>query len=163
MKMPLLDFIKRKNAVVSIEVALSFPVLLFIIMMFFELARIALIVSITSFSLEKAMQNFRSDIGFYSIGEERIKESVTENIVLYSFDFLGDENIEVELQAFSNLNEFAGEQEEDKDSKKIPILNFTIFLKERFMTPLPSMFGLGDSFQHEYRYILGDLIGVADS
>jgi hypothetical protein len=67
------------------------------------------------------------------------------------------------LQAFSNLNEFAGEKEEKNyASKKIPVLNFTVFLKEEFMTPLPSMFGLGDSFQHEYRYILGDLIGATD-
>ncbi|MBJ7536138.1 pilus assembly protein [Marinomonas transparens] len=163
MKSPILTFLKKKNAVVSIEVALSFPVLLFIIMMFFELARIALIVTVVDFSLEKSMQEFRSDMQYYAKGNGQMTRLLTERVIANSFDMLSSEKLDVDLQSFDNLDAFSGEKNDSERYYKHPILSFNVLLKEDFITPLPSIFGLGESFQHEYKYILGDLIGVSES
>ncbi|KZN12255.1 TadE/TadG family type IV pilus assembly protein [Marinomonas sp. TW1] len=155
----ILHFIKSRNAVVSIEVALIFPVILFILMMFFELARIALVITLVDVSIEKSVQNFRADASFNTLSEDEIKQIVSDDIIKNSYGVILPDNIYIELQQFSNLNEFAELRASDNNYYSLPILNFSVYLNEEFITPLPNFFGLGDSFQHEYRYVLGDLVG----
>ncbi|WCN11208.1 TadE/TadG family type IV pilus assembly protein [Marinomonas mediterranea] len=152
-------FLRNKDAVVSIEVALIFPVILFILMMFFELARIALVISLVDVSIEQSVQSFREDALFNTLTEEEIKTTTSENIIAHSFNMIHEDSIQIELQRFSNLNEFADVKESENTYYSLPILNFSVYLNENFITPLPQFFGLGDSFQHEYRHVLGDLLG----
>ncbi len=152
-------FLRSKSAVVSIEVALIFPVILFILMMFFELARIALIITLVDVSIERSVQSFREDSLFNTLSEAEIKKVTSDNIIEGSFNIIHPDNIQIELQRFSNLNEFSGVKESENTYYSLPILNFSVYLNETFITPLPSFFGLGDSFQHEYRHVLGDLLG----
>lgn len=156
-------FLKKDRAVVSIEVALILPVILFITMMFFELARIALIISIVGVSLERTTQEFRYNQDFIAIGEEGIKQTVSDRVVENSYGLIYSSNIKVDLQSFSDLNDFASVDMEIGSYRSLPILNFSVLLNDKFITPLPSFFGLGDSFQHEYRQVLGDLVGKSSS
>ncbi|WP_219701619.1 TadE/TadG family type IV pilus assembly protein [Marinomonas lutimaris] len=156
-------FIRKEKAVVSIEVALIFPVILFIAMMFFELARIALIISVVGVSLERTTQEFRYNKDFISIGEEGIKQTVSDKVVENSYGLIYENNIKVDLQSFSDLNDFASVDIESGSYRSLPILNFSVLLNDNFITPLPGFFGLGNSFQHEYRQVLGDLVGKSSS
>ena len=114
-------------------------------------------------SLEKTTQEFRYNQDFISIGEEAIKKEVSDRVVENSYGLIYSNNIRVDLQSFSDLNDFSSVDTEIGSYRSLPILNFSVLLNDNFITPLPGFFGLGNSFQHEYRQVLGDLIGKTSS
>ncbi|CAM3758532.1 hypothetical protein VA7868_03168 [Vibrio aerogenes CECT 7868] len=160
----------RQAGIVSVETALIFPVLLFILTMFFELARIMLVITIINFSLERAVQNFRQDDDFYALNESRIAAVIKQRVIESSFNFVSAENIDLELHSFADLGELsAGRGQKDDDSSQTdneqihsyttaPVLNMHLILKQNFITPLPELFDLGTSYQHEFQQTLGDLV-----
>ncbi|MCE0495907.1 TadE/TadG family type IV pilus assembly protein [Vibrio salinus] len=168
MRSILKKFRQYQQGIVSVETALIFPVLLFILVMFFELARIALIIGVVNLSLERAVQNFRQDDHFYSLGESELSNIVKERIIRYSFDLVSKDNLDLKLNAFSDLGDFSGNQSSESDSDSgndeetsyayAPILSLNLTLRQDFITPLPELFDLGASYQHEFQQILGDIV-----
>lgn len=57
--------LSQQHGVTAVETALILPVLLFGVMMLFELARISLMIGIGNLGLERALQDFRGDKAFY--------------------------------------------------------------------------------------------------
>ena len=161
-------WLKNQQGIVSIEVALIFPVLLFILIMFFELARIALVISVVNLSIERAMQDFRTEDNFYTLSETELESSIRERIIAQSFALVSDAELSIELRAFENLGDFIGENEADEtdDASEqqhftdTPILDLNVVLTQDFMTPLPALFSLGHSYQHECQQLLGDLMAA---
>ena len=160
---------RKQQGIVSLEAALIFPVLLFILVMFFELARIALVITIVNTSLERAVQNLRSEDDFYSLGEAQLNSLIVERVASYSYDLVDKTNLELELNTFATLGDFSGttdssgsrDANDDDDTPtyaNAPILNITLTLNQDFITPLPQLFDLGSSYQHEFQQILGDLV-----
>jgi hypothetical protein len=160
---------RSQSGIVSVETALIFPVLLFILVMFFELARIALVIGVVNVSLERAVQNFRQDNNYlYALNDSRLSEVIKARVIDYSFDLVSDDNIELEVHSFSDLGAFTDEHNgktsyssEDKETgnyTSAPILNLSLTLRQNFITPLPELFDLGSSYQHEFQQILGDLV-----
>ncbi len=156
---------RRDQGIVSIEVALIFPVLLFILVMFFELARIALVITVVNISLERAGQNFRQMEDYYALGESRISTIIQQRVVDYSLGLVSAANVKLNMHSFASLGEFSGSasssdsSDDDAESyTNAPVFNLTLTVQQNFMTPLPALFGLGHSYQHEFSQVLGDLV-----
>lgn len=157
---------REQHAVAATETAFILPVLLFAVMILFELARIAMVVGIGSLALEHAVQDFRREPGFYYKSPEALKVDIETRLLQNAYGFLNEDNLEVDVLPFDNLHLFGQnrsgptdkEQEEQVQRfKSPPILSITVDLTQSFMTPLPGLFGLGNSFQYQYRHLLGNL------
>ena len=59
---------RGQDAVTATETAFILPVLLFAVMILFELARIAMVIGIGSLALEHAVQDFRAE----ELGQSRV-------------------------------------------------------------------------------------------
>ncbi|WP_122665075.1 TadE/TadG family type IV pilus assembly protein [Pseudomonas viridiflava] len=155
---------RDQSGVTAVETALILPVLLFGVMMLFELARIALMIGVGSLSLERAVQDFRTDTRYYSQAD--LQSDIAQRMIDSSYGFLTEENFTVDVLAFDNLRQFGGAkpdpEEEDSTDNSPPILSISVDMSQEFMTPLPALFGLGNAFQYQYRHLLGNLISEED-
>lgn len=156
--------LRKQNGIVSIEAALIFPVLLFILVMFFELARIALVITAVNTSLERAVQQLRLEDNFYVLSQNQLNQLIADRVVSQSYGLIDEDNVRLELHTFSNLGAFSGSLPEGNDNEtqpdytNAPVLNLTLTLQQDFITPLPALFDLGSSYQHDFKQILGDLM-----
>jgi Flp pilus assembly pilin Flp len=159
------NLLNQEDGVTAIETALIMPVLLFGVMMIFELARIALTIAIGSLALETALQDFRVDRAFYQQSPDTLQQAIEERLVDASYGLLERSELLVELLVFDNLRQFGGGQadaELDDSDSLPPVLSVTVDMRQRFITPLPALFGLGDAFQYQYRQLLGNLTSETD-
>ncbi|SDI85326.1 TadE-like protein [Pseudomonas flavescens] len=150
----------HEDGVTAVETALILPVLFFGVMMIFELARIALMIGIGNLALERALQDFRQDRAFYQQNPEILQQAIEQRLVEGAYGLLDQSELAVELLAFDNLRQFGGGQEDaelDEADASPPVLSVTVDMTQRFITPLPALFGLGDAFQYQYRQLLGNL------
>jgi len=151
---------RDQQGVTAIETALILPVLLFGVMMLFELSRISLMICVGSLSLESALQDFRKERAFYKQTSQVLQEAIEQRLIDSSYGFLTEDNFEVEVLAFDNVRRFGGgeaDEEQDAIDRSPPVLSVTVDLTQAFMTPLPALFGLGDAFQYQYQQLLGSL------
>ncbi|MCW2291479.1 MULTISPECIES: TadE/TadG family type IV pilus assembly protein [Pseudomonas] len=152
--------LREQDGVTAVETALILPVLLFGVMMIFELARIALMIGVGSLALERSLQDFRQDRAFYQQSPETLQEAIETRLVEGSYGLLDQSDLQVELLAFDNLRQFGGGQpnaELDDGDASPQVLSVTVDMTQHFITPLPALFGLGDAFQYQYRQLLGNL------
>lgn len=152
--------LREQDGVTAVETALILPVLLFGVMMIFELARIALMIGVGSLALERSLQDFRQDRAFYQQSPETLQEAIETRLVEGSYGLLDQSDLQVELLAFDNLRQFGGSQpnaELDDGDASPQVLSVTVDMTQHFITPLPALFGLGDAFQYQYRQLLGNL------
>lgn len=157
--------LRNQQGVTAVETALILPVLLFGVMMLFELARISLMIGIGNLALERSLQDFRQERAFYSQTPEVLQEAIEQRLIDSSYGFLNEDNFVVDVLAFDNLRRFGGgeaDEELDKQDNSPPVLSVTVDLTQGFMTPLPALFGLGDAFQYQYRQLLGNLSSDKD-
>lgn len=158
--------LREQQGVTAVETALILPVLLFGVMMLFELARISLMIGVGSLALEHSLQDFRQDRAFYTQTPEVLQETIEQRLIEKSYGFLTEDNFIVDVLAFDNLRRFGGaEADEELDAldRSPPVLSVTVDLTQTFMTPLPALFGLGDAFQYQYRELLGSLTSEQDA
>lgn len=163
---------RGQGAVTATETAFILPVLLFAVMILFELARIAMVIGIGSLALEHAVQDFRAEERFYLKSADTLQTNIKTRMLSYSYGFLTENNLEIDVLPFDNLHLFgqnrqsatAQEQKDRAQSfKSPPILSITVDLSQTFITPLPRLFGLGSGFQYQYRHLLGNLPSKAPS
>jgi hypothetical protein len=155
--------LRDQSGVTAVETALILPVLLFGVMMFFELGRIALMIGVGSLSLERAVQDFRTETRYYTQAD--LQGDIAQRMIDSSYGFLTEENFTVDVLAFDNLRQFGGtkpDPEEEEGDNSPPILSISVDMSQEFMTPLPALFGLGNAFQYQYRHLLGNLISEED-
>ncbi|VXD00642.1 conserved hypothetical protein [Pseudomonas sp. 8Z] len=157
--------LREQAGVTAVETALILPVLLFGVMMLFELARISLMIGVGNLALERALQDFRQERDFYEQTPEVLQAAIEQRLIDSSYGFLTENNFEVDVLAFDNLRRLGGaeaDEENDSDDRSPPVLSVTVDLTQTFMTPLPALFGLGDAFQYQYRQLLGNLTSESD-
>ena len=152
-------FSKDNQALVSVEFALLFPVIIFSSMMLIELIRIAVVIVFVGRTLDNVVQALPSEKAFLSLKEEDKSQWLSHDIVKQSYGMVSIENIDVTFQTFS-ISSYSKNIKLD-DSHSTSMLNISLLLNENFITPLPYFFGLGNSFQHEYRQVVGDLINTS--
>lgn len=165
---------RAEDGVTAVETAFIMPVLLFGLMMLFELAHIALVIGAGNLALEHAVQRFREQPNFYELDAGTMELQIAERMQERSFGLFDTEELRVDVLPFDNLQRFGEAQyggsqasaEDDEDGVSAapvdtvnspPILSVTVDLQQSFMTALPALFGLGEGYQYQYRHLLGNL------
>lgn len=146
-------FLKKQQGTVSIETALILPVLLFILVMFFELVRTGFVIWGVNSSFENAVQKIHEQGSYNSMQQPALSSLIEQQVVDHSHSFISAENVKVDVHAFSHLGIYSGEVNGNS-----PVIALTLTLTQRFITPLPELFDLGSLYQHEFQQVLGDLI-----
>ncbi|ODC02255.1 hypothetical protein BFW38_00550 [Terasakiispira papahanaumokuakeensis] len=169
-----LSFTRHQAGVTAVETALIFPILIFGIMMLFELARVGLMISIGGTALERSLQSFRYDIAFYEQGDSVLRDVIRTRMLDYGYGLLTDDALKIDVLSFDSLARMGSDDTEpdassdeassddeaeagQRDPLLPPVLTVTADIKARFMTPLPELFGLGNTFQYQFRQVLGNL------
>ena len=101
---PLRRLWRDQQAVTATETAFILPVLLFAVMILFELARIAMMIGIGSLALEHAVQDFRREKSFYQKSPDLLQADIETRMLEYSYGFLTEDNLEIDVLPFDNLH-----------------------------------------------------------
>ncbi len=153
MQVPLTRMPIKQQGTVSIEAALILPVLLFILVMFFELSRTGFVIWVVNSSFESAVQKIHEQGNYNSMDQLALGSLIEQQVVDHSYSFISADNVKVDVHTFSHLGIYTGEV-----SGNSPVIALTLTLTQRFITPLPELFDLGSLYQHEFQQVLGDLI-----
>ncbi|MFK0093493.1 TadE/TadG family type IV pilus assembly protein [Pseudomonas sp. NPDC090592] len=176
MKAALQRLRRRQDGVTAVETAFILPVLLFGLMMLFELAHMAMVIAAGNLALEHAMQRFRATPDYYQLSPAALEAQVVQRMTERSFNLFEPSELKVDVLPFESLRTFGvsryGPSEDDdatddsaasqeKQAADLvsspPILSVTVDLKQSYMTTFPALFGLGDGYQYQYRHLLGNL------
>jgi len=165
-----------EDGVTAVETAFILPVLLFGLMMLFELAHMALVIGAGNLALEHAVQRMREVPDYYSLGASDLQQRLSERMQQRSFGLFEAAELKVDVLPFDNLRQYgesrfgasaaSGQGGSDAQTGAAtpldtvfapPILSITVDLKQDYMTVFPALFGLGDGYQYQYRHLLGNL------
>lgn len=167
---------RADDGVAAVESAFILPVLLFGLMMLFELAHMALVIGAGNLALEHAVQRMREVPDYYRLGAGALQQRLGERMQERSFGLFEASEIKVDVLPFDNLRQYGETRGGGGDSSSQtgsdaqtgaqtpldtvfapPILSITVDLKQAYMTVFPALFGLGDGYQYQYRHLLGNL------
>ena len=172
------------DGVTAVETAFILPVLLFGLMMLFELAHMALVIGAGNLALEHAVQRLREMPDYYRLGASDLQQRLAESMQARSFGLIEAGELKVDVLPFDNLRRYgesrpgasasSSASETDSDGEAAvetpldtvfspPILSVTVDLKQDYMTVFPGLFGLGDGYQYQYRHLLGNLPSDPDN
>lgn len=157
---------------IATETAFLIPVVLVGIMMFMELARIMLTISIGSTAMDAAIQSLRRED---RLDVASVKTLVAERMAdrRYSYGYLDPDDIRIEVEHFDSLEALGGGQSvddraasgsvqgEDDDairtSQSRPVWSITVDVRKQYITPLPTFLTLEDAFRYRFKQVLGHL------
>lgn len=164
---------RADDGVAAVETAFILPVLLFGLMMLFELAHMALVIGAGNLALEHAVQRMRELPDYYQLSPTDLQGRMAERMQERSFGLFEADEIKVDVLPFDNLRLYGEAQlgatgqtgSDDQTGAQTPadtvfsppILSITVDLKQDYMTVFPALFGLGDGYQYQYRHLLGNL------
>jgi Flp pilus assembly protein TadG len=175
MKAALQRLRRRQDGVTAVETAFILPVLLFGLMMLFELAHMAMVIAAGNVALEHAVQRFRTTPNYHQLSPEALAAQVVKRMDERSFNMFRTSELKVDVLPFENLRSFGesrygtsagADTDDDAVSQEQatadtvfspPILSVTVDLKQDYLTVFPALFGLGDGYQYQYRHLLGNL------
>ncbi|MFP9231198.1 hypothetical protein A0E43_03200 [Pectobacterium cacticida] len=154
---------RSAQGVAATEVAFLVPVILVGVMMLFELARIGLVIAIGSAALDNAVQSFRLD-DLATESEEQMANDLKKRMVEASYGYLQNSDLTVSVLHFDNLNRLGGLMTDEDDSAQskdsnegiassLPIWTVTVQLRKAFISPLPEVLKLGDTFGYQYKHV----------
>ncbi|MBJ7222686.1 MULTISPECIES: TadE/TadG family type IV pilus assembly protein [unclassified Brenneria] len=147
---------RSTRGVIATEVAFLMPVVLVGVMMLFELARIALVIAVGSAALDKAVQTFRLD-DLQSDSAEQMGGNLKERMISSAYGYLQEEDLTVSVLHFDNLSQLGGLtiNSDSEDSGTLPVWSVTVQITKAFITPLPEVLTLGDTFRYQYKHVFG--------
>lgn len=150
---------RASRGVVAIEVAFLVPVVLVGVMMLFELARVGLVIGVGRVALEKSVQSFRFD-DLPTVSASQMAENLKSRMVDSAYGYLDGGDLTVSVLYFSNLSQLGGlvisaEDEDEETQNTRPVWSVTVQIKKAFLTPLPEVLSLGDTFRYQYKHVFG--------
>ncbi|KAF1070381.1 MAG: hypothetical protein GAK45_00796 [Pseudomonas citronellolis] len=149
----------RQRGVTAVETAFLMPVILIGLMMFFELARLALVVVIGNLALDSALQGLRSEASLSLSDESAVAQEVEQRMLDASYGFLEQNQLQVRVTSYSSLAAF-GEGVTllaDDTSADSPVLSVEADLAQDWITALPRLLSLSSGFTYTYRQVIGNL------
>ncbi|MGE0973141.1 hypothetical protein ACQFN5_28365 (plasmid) [Klebsiella sp. WOUb02] len=157
---------RASRGVVSTEVAFLVPVVLVGVMMLFELARVGLVIGVGNVALDKAVQSFRHD-DLQTISASQMADSLKSRMVDSAYGYLKSDDLTVSVLHFDNLSLLAGltiaAEEDSATMNTLPVWSVTVQIKKTFLTPLPEVLSLGETFRYQYKHVFGtELIDEQD-
>ncbi|PWC18013.1 hypothetical protein DDT52_15200 [Brenneria roseae subsp. roseae] len=150
---------RSTRGVIATELAFLAPVVLVGVMMLFELARIGLVIAVGSAALDKAIQPFRLDDLNASSASE-METHLKARMIDAAYGYLQEDDLTVSVLHFDGLSQLGGlEIVSDEDgsgaSNTLPVWSVTVQIKKAFLTPLPEVLTLGDTFRYQYKHVFG--------
>lgn len=158
-------FAKHQEGSISVDVAYVMPVILIVIMMMFELARMALVLLIGNLALDTALQDLRVDDTLDLTEASVIAPVLKDAVLAHGFGYLADDEIEMEVTAYRDLATYgavmAGEapQEEEDEVKdsSYPVITVQMIVSQGWITSLPQLLGFSENCTYRYFEVLGSL------
>lgn len=150
---------RTAHGVISTELAFLAPVMLVGVMMLFELARIGLVIGIGSVALDKAVQSFRlDDVNNQDASE--MTDQLRSRMVDAGYGYITADDLSVSVLHFDNLSELGGltisdEEQGEKNVQTLPVWSVTVQIKKEFISPLPEVLSLGNTFRYQYKHVFG--------
>ncbi|WP_417796599.1 hypothetical protein [Terasakiella pusilla] len=160
-------FVNHQGGSLSVDVAFVMPVVLIVLMMMFELARMALVLIIGNLALDTALQDLRMDDTIDLTEAAVVAPALKEAVLIHGFGYLKDDDIEMEVKAYRDLATYgalmAGEEPDEDDEEQegkassYPLITVQMNITQAWATALPGLMGF--SGDHTYRYfeVLGNL------
>lgn len=147
------------HGVIATEVAFLTPVILVGVMMLFELLRVGLVVGVGSVALDKSVQSFRLD-DLKASSTTQMADNLKSRIVDSAYGYLNNDDLTVSVLHFDNLSHLGGltiatEEEDETADGNLPVWSVTVQIKKSFLTPLPEVLSLGESFRYQYKHVFG--------
>lgn len=156
---PLSAVFRGERGVIATELAFLAPVVLVGVMMLFELARIGLVIGIGSVALDNAVQSFRLDT-LESENANDMAESLRERMVRAGYGYIDANDLSVSVLHFDSLSELGGLTVSDDEQggtsvQTLPVWSVTVQIKKEFLSPLPEVLSLGNTFRYQYKHVFG--------
>ncbi|RMV72775.1 hypothetical protein ALP05_03217 [Pseudomonas caricapapayae] len=154
-----------ERGITTTETAFLLPVILIGLMMLFELARLALVVVIGNLALESSLQSLRSERQLRLDAESAVADRIQQRMQAAAYGYLDNASLEVQVTAYSSLRAYGesnrdGAEDSDADS---PVLSVQVELTQAWVTALPALLNLTDSFNYTYRQVIGNLFEPASN
>lgn len=147
-----------EHGVIATELAFLAPVVLVGVMMLFELARIGLVIGIGSVALDNAVQSFRLDT-LESESASNMADSLRSRMVKAGYGYISADDLSVSVLHFDSLSELGGltvsDDEQGENRQKLPVWSVTVQIKKEFLSPLPEVLSLGNTFRYQYKHVFG--------
>lgn len=148
---------RSQRGIAAVETAFMMPVILIGLMMFFELARVALVVVVGNLALESALASLRRDADLDFTNAALIQGLLETRMVNASYGVLGKGELAVQVHAYANLQAFANIAHTSEDDNAAPVVTVEVNLTENYVTALPALLSLPQTFNYQYRQVLGNL------
>ncbi|MBK0000509.1 TadE/TadG family type IV pilus assembly protein [Erwinia sp. S38] len=149
---------RSDRGVIATELAFLAPVVLVGVMMLFELARIGLVIGIGSVALDNAVQSFRLDT-LESESASDMADSLRSRMVKAGYGYISAEDLSVSVLHFDSLSELGGltvsDDEQGENRQTLPVWSVTVQIKKEFLSPLPEVLSLGNTFRYQYKHVFG--------
>ncbi len=149
---------RSDRGVIATELAFLAPVVLVGVMMLFELARIGLVIGIGSVALDNAVQSFRLDT-LESESASDMADSLRSRMVKAGYGYISADDLSVSVLHFDSLSELGGltvsDDEQGENRQTLPVWSVTVQIKKEFLSPLPEVLSLGNTFRYQYKHVFG--------
>ncbi|ROR15479.1 TadE/TadG family type IV pilus assembly protein [Erwinia sp. JUb26] len=149
---------RSERGVIATELAFLAPVVLVGVMMLFELARIGLVIGIGSVALDNAVQSFRLDT-LESESASDMADSLRSRMVKAGYGYISADDLSVSVLHFDSLSELGGltvsDDEQGENRQTLPVWSVTVQIKKEFLSPLPEVLSLGNTFRYQYKHVFG--------
>lgn len=149
--------IRCQRGVIATELAYLAPVVMVGVMMLFELARIGLVIGVGSVALDKAVKSFRLD-DLNSTSATNMADALRARMVEAGYGYIAENDLSVNVLHFDNLSELGGLTMSDDDrniQQSLPVWSVTVQIKKEFLSPLPQVLSLGNTFRYQYKHVFG--------
>lgn len=154
------DCARRQAGVVATETAFLIPVVLIGCMLFFELARMLVMIHMGSSALEATMASVRRETPelYSSAGMEVL---IRQRMAGMSHGYLHESDIFVQVQDFHPLLPQPGQAARPPlpssaggVNNAMPLRSINVDVRKQYATPLPRLLTLGQTFRYRYRQVL---------
>lgn len=165
--------VRAQRGAIATETAFLIPVLLVGIMMFMELARVLLVISIGSTAMDAAIQSLRRE---NQLNAENVSSLIVERMTdpRNSYGYLSADDLEIQVEHFDSLQALGasqdnsdgqsqpsngGQSNEDRIAlaQSRPVWSITVDVRKPYITPLPTFLTLEDNFRYRFKQVLGHL------
>lgn len=146
-----------ERGVIATELAFLAPVVLVGVMMLFELARIGLVIGVGSVALDNAVQSFRLD-DLNTTNANNMADSLRSRMVSAGYGYIDDSDLSVSVLHFDSLSELGGltiSDDQQNGQQSLPVWSVTVQIKKEFLSPLPEVLSLGNTFRYQYKHVFG--------
>jgi hypothetical protein len=158
-------FTRCQQAASAVETAFLLPVILVTMMLVFEIGRMVLVIMLGNYALKSTMDDLRTYPELDFSDSAALSEIISQQMQDHAFGYLNETQLDPEVVVYSGLHEMAnaGESEDEKNDEgdeanaanRPIILSTYVNIELPYVTPLPSLLLLPDTFAYRFHQVVG--------